>query len=64
MVAALANSQRDTVENLGNGLLGAVHRFVGDAPQSDDLTLLVVRYVPSLAQIGSAVVTVMEAVPS
>jgi sigma-B regulation protein RsbU (phosphoserine phosphatase) len=64
MVAALANSQRDTVEHLGHGLLGAVHRFVGDAPQSDDLTLLVVRYVPSLAQIGSAVVTVMEAVPS
>lgn len=64
MVTALANSQRDTVEHLGNGLLSAVHRFVGDAPQSDDLTLLVVRYVPSLAQIGSAVVTVMEAVPS
>jgi serine phosphatase RsbU (regulator of sigma subunit) len=64
MVAALANSQRDTVEHLGNGLIGSVNRFVGDAPQSDDLTLLVVRYVPSLAQIGSAVVTVMEAVPS
>jgi phosphoserine phosphatase RsbU/P len=64
MVAALANSQRDTVEHLGNGLLGSVHRFVGDAPQSDDLTLLIIRYVPSLAQIGSAVVTVMEAVPS
>jgi serine phosphatase RsbU (regulator of sigma subunit) len=64
MVTALANSQRDTVEQLGNGLIDAVYRFVGDAPQSDDLTLLVVRYVPSLAQIGSAVVTVMEAVPS
>jgi serine phosphatase RsbU (regulator of sigma subunit) len=64
MVTALANSHRDTVEQLGNGLLDAVHQFVGDAPQSDDLTLLVVRYVPSLAQIGSAVVTVMEAVPS
>jgi serine phosphatase RsbU (regulator of sigma subunit)/predicted ATPase len=35
-----------TAQDLLDAVLGRVHRFVGSAPQSDDLTLLVVRRAP------------------
>jgi sigma-B regulation protein RsbU (phosphoserine phosphatase) len=60
MEAALGAAPRDSAEHLGMALIDAVHRFVGEAPQSDDITLLIVRYVPAAAQVGGLVVTVME----
>jgi len=47
----------DRSEAIGNALVDAVHRHVGTAPQSDDLTLLIVRWVPTATQSGGAVVT-------
>jgi sigma-B regulation protein RsbU (phosphoserine phosphatase) len=32
------------VEIVMSSVIDAVHRFVGDAPQSDDITCLIVRY--------------------
>jgi sigma-B regulation protein RsbU (phosphoserine phosphatase) len=59
---ALEHAPEANAETLGTTLIDAVHAFVGDAAQSDDLTLLIVRYVPTPARTGGAVVTVMEAV--
>jgi hypothetical protein len=39
-----------------------MHRFVGQAPQSNDLTLLIVRHVPSPAEVYAPTITVMEPV--
>lgn len=59
---ALEGAPAATAEALGTALIDAVHAFVGDAPQSDDLTLLILRYIPTPAELGTSVVTVMEAV--
>ncbi len=44
LIGSLAESHRDSVEIVMSSLIDAVHRFVGDAPQSDDITCLIVRY--------------------
>jgi sigma-B regulation protein RsbU (phosphoserine phosphatase) len=57
---ALQDAPATSAEVLGTTLIDAVHAFVSEAPQSDDLTLMIVRYVPTPAEAGGAVVTVME----
>jgi sigma-B regulation protein RsbU (phosphoserine phosphatase) len=44
LIGSLAESHRDSVEIVMSSVIDAVHRFVGDAPQSDDITCLIVRY--------------------
>jgi serine phosphatase RsbU (regulator of sigma subunit) len=44
LTQALAGKSESTVEALRESILDAVHDFTEGAPQSDDLTLLVVRY--------------------
>ena len=43
-----------TAEEISRRVVGAVHEFVGNSPQADDLTLIVVRYGPELkSEIGN-----------
>jgi phosphoserine phosphatase RsbU/P len=52
---ALGRYQGGSLAELQAGILGAVERFAGGASQSDDITLLVVRYqrpVDGAAQAG------------
>ena len=44
--AALAGGPGDSAEGVGRALIGRLEEFVGTAPQSDDRTLLVLRYRP------------------
>ena len=44
LVGSLSQSHRQSVEIVMSSLIDAVSRFVGDAPQSDDITCLIVRY--------------------
>jgi sigma-B regulation protein RsbU (phosphoserine phosphatase) len=44
LIGARAASPRESVEIVMSSVIDAVHRFVGDAPQSDDITCLIVRY--------------------
>ena len=44
LIGSIAESHRESVEIVMSSLISAVHRFVGDAPQSDDITCLIVRY--------------------
>jgi sigma-B regulation protein RsbU (phosphoserine phosphatase) len=44
LIGSLAESHRESVEIVMSSVIDAVHRFVGDAPQSDDITCLIVRY--------------------
>ena len=62
MRRALESAARDCAAGFGSVLLDAVQRFVGEAAQSDDITLLIVRYVPSPAQTFAPILTVMEPV--
>ena len=44
METALSTAQAVTARHLAEGLAGDVRVFVGEAPQSDDIAILVVRY--------------------
>jgi sigma-B regulation protein RsbU (phosphoserine phosphatase) len=44
LIGSLSESHRQSVEIVMSTLIDAVSRFVGDAPQSDDITCLIVRY--------------------
>ena len=44
MLAALNAHKEDTAEQLLENIKEEVDRFVGDAPQFDDLTMLIVKY--------------------
>ncbi len=57
LVGSLSESCRQSVEIVLSTVIDAVSRFVGDAPQSDDITCLVVRYkgpAPSTARLDAA----------
>ena len=57
IVGSLSESCRQSVEIVLSTVIDAVSRFVGDAPQSDDITCLVVRYKgpsPSAARLDAA----------
>lgn len=45
LTACLANGHK-TPESMVHAISDAAHRFAGDAPQSDDLTMLLIRYLP------------------
>jgi serine phosphatase RsbU (regulator of sigma subunit) len=62
MRLALEASARLEADCLGTSPVGHAHHFVGEAPQSNDLALLIVRYVPSPAEVCAPTVTVMEPV--
>jgi sigma-B regulation protein RsbU (phosphoserine phosphatase) len=44
LVASLSESHRQSLDIVVSNVTDAVSRFVGDAPQHDDITYLVVRY--------------------
>lgn len=44
LMGSLTEAHREAVEIVMSRVIDAVHRFVGDAPQSDDITCLIVRY--------------------
>ena len=44
LIGSLGESHRQSVEIMMSTLIEAVSEFVGDAPQSDDITCLIVRY--------------------
>ena len=44
LIGSLSESHRQSVEIVMSSLIDAVSRFVGGAPQSDDITCLIVRY--------------------
>ncbi len=44
LIGSLSESHRQSVEIVMSTVIEAVSRFVGDAPQSDDITCMVVRY--------------------
>ena len=44
LIGSLDESHRQSVEVMMTTLIEAVSEFVGDAPQSDDITCLIVRY--------------------
>lgn len=44
LMGSLSEAHRESVEIVMSSVIDAVHRFVGDAPQSDDITCLIVRY--------------------
>ncbi|HET7715712.1 MAG TPA: SpoIIE family protein phosphatase [Bauldia sp.] len=44
LIGSLSESHRQSVEIVMSSLIDAVSRFVGDAPQSDDITCMIVRY--------------------
>ena len=44
LMGSLTEAHRESVEIVMTSLMDAVHRFVGDAPQSDDITCLILRY--------------------
>jgi serine phosphatase RsbU (regulator of sigma subunit) len=44
LMGSLTEAHREAVEIVMSSVIDAVHRFVGDAPQSDDITCLIVRY--------------------
>ena len=52
MTAVLQNAQSDS-KTMVNDMLSAVHAFVGDAEQSDDLTMLAIQYTPSVEGWGA-----------
>jgi sigma-B regulation protein RsbU (phosphoserine phosphatase) len=45
--ATLAAGPRESARSMGQGLIARLEDFVGTAPQSDDRTLLVLRYQPA-----------------
>jgi sigma-B regulation protein RsbU (phosphoserine phosphatase) len=45
LTEALESSSTGSAAKIAGATLAAVERFVGDAPQSDDLTLLCFRYI-------------------
>jgi sigma-B regulation protein RsbU (phosphoserine phosphatase) len=49
LVAAAASLRHEPPAGLTDGLLRAVRAFAGDAPQSDDITILTLRYLGSRA---------------
>jgi sigma-B regulation protein RsbU (phosphoserine phosphatase) len=51
LVSLLPLLEERTADGLGERLLTAVHRFVGEAQTSDDLSLLVLRYMPRDARL-------------
>ena len=51
---ALYHSRGLAVETLGVHVIDHVHEFAGEAPQSDDITCLVMRYLPSEAGVSAA----------
>ncbi len=44
LMGSLTEAHRDSVEIVMSSVIDAVSRFVGDAPQSDDITCLIIRY--------------------
>jgi len=44
LIRSLGESHRESVEIVMSSLIDSVHEFVGGAPQSDDITCLIVRY--------------------
>jgi sigma-B regulation protein RsbU (phosphoserine phosphatase) len=44
LIRSLGDSYRESVEIVMSSLIDSVHEFVGGAPQSDDITCLIVRY--------------------
>lgn len=50
LIAALEANARESAERIAEATLEAVEGFVGEAPQSDDLTLLCFRYIKAPAQ--------------
>ena len=44
LIGSLTESHRQSVEIVMSSLMDSVNRFVGGAPQSDDITCLIVRY--------------------
>ncbi|MBN9021422.1 MAG: SpoIIE family protein phosphatase [Rhizobiales bacterium] len=44
LIGSLTEAHRESVEIVMSSVIDAVSRFVGDAPQSDDITCLVIRY--------------------
>lgn len=44
LIRSLGESYRESVEIVMSSLIDSVHQFVGGAPQSDDITCLIVRY--------------------
>jgi sigma-B regulation protein RsbU (phosphoserine phosphatase) len=44
LIRSLSESHRESVEIVMSSLIESVNRFVGGAPQSDDITCLIVRY--------------------
>jgi serine phosphatase RsbU (regulator of sigma subunit) len=47
LTAALAGTSSSSAASIANATLAAVEKFVGEAPQSDDLTLLCFKYIKS-----------------
>ena len=50
LMAALEANARESAGRIAEATLEAVEGFVGEAPQSDDLTLLCFRYIKAPAQ--------------
>jgi sigma-B regulation protein RsbU (phosphoserine phosphatase) len=44
LLAFVAQSKGTSAETLGSASLADVEKFVGNAEQSDDITLMVIRY--------------------
>ena len=44
LIGSLTEAHRESVEIVMSSVIDAVSRFVGDAPQSDDITCLIIRY--------------------
>jgi sigma-B regulation protein RsbU (phosphoserine phosphatase) len=46
MAKLLLDEQRHQPKHMIDAMTNAVHTFVGDAEQSDDLTMLAIQYMP------------------
>ena len=61
---ALATAAQLSVDDMLVAVTSAVHEFVGAAPQSDDITCLVVRYLGDRMQFAPRIDVESEAVRS